>query len=58
MPPTIRRIHRPAFKLQVMLHAEEHGNRAAGHQFGIGEASVHEIINNLLHTIYLNDGNL
>ena len=42
MPPTKRRSYTAAFKLQVILHAEEHGNRAAGRQFGIGEAPVRD----------------
>ena len=42
MPQTKRRSYTAAFKLQVILHAEEHGNRAAGRQFGIGEAPVRD----------------
>ena len=42
MPPTKRRSYTAASKLQVILHAEEHGNRAAGRQFGICEASVRD----------------
>ena len=29
-------------KLEVIAYAKEHGNRAAGRQYGVGEASVHD----------------